>query len=139
MNLPDTDKPRAGILNPAAFAQVATPGYGNISTNALRGPASLHIDAQVARIFPIRERFMLHLHPEALNILNHPDFRGVDATRKRPRQRLQAGFLGRFGELVPGRRQGELPTGPALDYVHQQRRPGQGFTAPKRPETSDPF
>jgi hypothetical protein len=65
-------------LNPAAFAEVTSPGYGNISRNAFRGPAYFDIDAQISRIFPIRERYMLDLRLESFNMLNHPNFSGVD-------------------------------------------------------------
>jgi len=65
-------------LNPAAFAEVTTPGYGNIGRNAFRGPAFFNIDAQISRLFPIHERYVLDLRLESFNMLNHPNFGGVD-------------------------------------------------------------
>ncbi len=73
-------------LNPAAFAQVTAPcgsnlngcpylgTYGNASRNAFRGPKSLQFDAQISRIFPIRESLSTTLRLEAFNVLNHPNF-----------------------------------------------------------------
>ncbi|HVU45633.1 MAG TPA: carboxypeptidase-like regulatory domain-containing protein [Terracidiphilus sp.] len=84
-------------LNPASFAQVTAPcpvdpntkkllpgcqylgTYGNISRNAFRGPKAFDLDAQISRIFPIRERFSLNLRLEAFNALNHPNFGNPDA------------------------------------------------------------
>jgi hypothetical protein len=78
-------------LNPAAFAQVTAscakasngnllPGcqfngtYGDTGRNSFRGPKAFNLDAQVSRIFPIRERLSLDLRLEAFNALNHPNF-----------------------------------------------------------------
>lgn len=78
-------------LNPAAFAQVTAtcpvdsnkkllPGcqyngtYGDTGRNSFRGPKSFSLDAQISRIFPIRERMALDLRLEAFNALNHPNF-----------------------------------------------------------------
>ncbi len=74
-----------GSLNPAAFAQVcpnnATPlncaaygTYGNIGRNSFRGRPSYQFDAQISRIFPIREHLNTTLRLEAFNLLNHPNF-----------------------------------------------------------------
>jgi hypothetical protein len=74
-----------GYLNPAAFAQVCPTGatpltcpaygtYGNISKNSFRGVTNYQFDAQVSRIFPIRESVALRFRLEAFNVLNHPDF-----------------------------------------------------------------
>ncbi|MGA3131412.1 MAG: carboxypeptidase regulatory-like domain-containing protein [Terracidiphilus sp.] len=78
-------------LNPAAFAQVTAPcpvdsknnllpgcqfvgTYGNIGRNSFRGPSALQFDAQISRIFPIRESWTTTLRLEAFNVANHPDF-----------------------------------------------------------------
>lgn len=67
-------------LNPAAFAQVTTPGtYGNIGRNSFRGPRSFSLDAQLSRRFQIDERLSLDLRLEAFNALNHPNFGNPDA------------------------------------------------------------
>jgi hypothetical protein len=67
-------------LNPAAFADVTVPGaYGTVSRNAFRGPKTFDLDAQISRVFPIHERLAMDLRLEAFNVLNHPNFGGVDA------------------------------------------------------------
>jgi len=74
-----------GYLNPAAFTLNTVPGtYGNLTRNALRGLASYQFDAQVSRIFPIRERFHLDLRLEAFNVLNHPNFSSPSASNPAP-------------------------------------------------------
>ena len=88
------------FLNPAAFAPVVapcetTPGsittyvatgcasngqFGNLQRNLLSGPMYFQFDAQVSRIFPIREKVNLDVRLEAFNVLNHPDFSNPNAT-----------------------------------------------------------
>jgi hypothetical protein len=75
-----------GYLNPAAFAQVTAPcgsnlngcsalgTYGDVSKNEFRTPSFFQLDAQISRMFPIRERLSLVLRLEAFNVLNHPCF-----------------------------------------------------------------
>jgi hypothetical protein len=65
-----------GYLNAAAFCSstCVTPGtYGTLGRNAFRGPAAYQLDAQVSRLFPIRERFNATFRLEAFNVLNHPN------------------------------------------------------------------
>jgi hypothetical protein len=62
-------------LNPAAFVLNTVPGtQGNVSRNKFSGPMAFQNDAQLSRIFPIRERYNLDLRLEAFNVLNHPSF-----------------------------------------------------------------
>ena len=75
-------------LNQAAFAQVTAPcgttftaatcpqlgTYGNIGRNSLNGPMLFNMDAQLSRIFPIKEKISLDARIEAFNVLNHPSF-----------------------------------------------------------------
>lgn len=71
-------------LNPAAFTEIcpanvtagcaAAGTYGNISRNKFHGPRFFQLDAQVSRIFPIRENLSTTLRLEAFNALNHPNF-----------------------------------------------------------------
>ncbi|MEP6755205.1 MAG: carboxypeptidase regulatory-like domain-containing protein, partial [Chthonomonadales bacterium] len=72
-------------LNPDAFAQVCPTGatpltcsaygtYGNIRRNSFRGSTAYQFDAQVSRIFPIRDTLAATLRLEAFNVLNHPNF-----------------------------------------------------------------
>ena len=76
-------------LNPAAFSFVcpknnttgcaAAGTYGNISRNEFRAPPYFNMDAQISRIFPIRESLAMDLRLEAFNMLNHPNFGGPQA------------------------------------------------------------
>jgi hypothetical protein len=63
-------------LNPAAFsyANVAPGTYGNLRRNAINGPAYFGNDAQVSRLFPIKEKVTVDARIEAFNFLNHPNF-----------------------------------------------------------------
>ncbi|MDQ2834920.1 MAG: TonB-dependent receptor [Acidobacteriota bacterium] len=62
-------------LNSAAFTLNTVPGtQGNIGRNTFSGPMYFENDAQISRIFPIRERYNLDLRLEAFNVLNHPSF-----------------------------------------------------------------
>ena len=63
------------FLNRAAFAQDTVPGtYGNIGRNSFFGPKLIQFDAEVSRLFPIKERVNLDFRLEAFNVLNHPNF-----------------------------------------------------------------
>ena len=62
-------------LNQNAFVANTIPGtQGNISRNSFSNPTYFQDDAQISRIFPIRERYNLDLRFEAFNVLNHPSF-----------------------------------------------------------------
>jgi outer membrane receptor protein involved in Fe transport len=63
------------LLNPAAFAQPASPSVlGNTGRNEFTGPGLYNTDISVARTFTlprIRERLKITLRADAFNILNH--------------------------------------------------------------------
>jgi Carboxypeptidase regulatory-like domain len=80
-------------INPAAFQQVTAncPGFpttslisaatcpqlgtlGNVGRNSFRGIPAYNLDAQISRLFPIREFMSLDFRIEAFNLLNHPNF-----------------------------------------------------------------
>ena len=76
-------------LNPAAFHQITTDAgcasgttpncpsngkFGNISRNAFRGIPAYNLDAQLSRIFVLRDQLHLDLRLESFNLLNHPNF-----------------------------------------------------------------
>jgi hypothetical protein len=91
----DPGQANRGYLNPAAFAQVTDPctaslppgtvltpvncptygTLGNIRRNSFRGFTNYQFDAQVSRIFPIRESLAATLRLEAFNVMNHPNFK----------------------------------------------------------------
>ncbi len=74
-----------GFLNIAAFSQVCPSGstaltcanygtFGNIGRNTFRGRPSYRFDAQLSRVFPIRESLNAVFRFECFNVLNHPNF-----------------------------------------------------------------
>ena len=73
-----------GYLNPLAICPAANnPGcspavpagtFGTLGRNAFRGRPNYQFDAQISRIFPLRERLNATLRLEAFNVLNHPNF-----------------------------------------------------------------
>jgi hypothetical protein len=68
-------------LDPSAFTQVVASGtYGNVSRNQFFGPKRVQFDAEISRLFPIRERVNLDFRLEAFNVLNHPNFNNPNAT-----------------------------------------------------------
>ncbi|MFZ0911124.1 MAG: TonB-dependent receptor [Candidatus Acidiferrales bacterium] len=52
--------------------------YGNIQRNAFRGPDFVNWDFSVMKDTKLREHLTLQLRAEFFNILNHPNFAGVD-------------------------------------------------------------
>jgi hypothetical protein len=62
-------------LNQNAFTPNTVPGtQGTVSRNSFSNPIYFQNDAQISRIFPIREKVDLTLRFEAYNVLNHPSF-----------------------------------------------------------------
>lgn len=53
---------------------VAAGTFGNIARNAISGPMLFQNDAQISRLFPIKERINIQARLEAFNFLNHPSF-----------------------------------------------------------------
>ena len=58
-------------LSPSAFRQNAPGTFGNAGYNSLRGPRFFNSDANLTRIFKIRERQRVELRFEFFNVLNH--------------------------------------------------------------------
>ncbi len=67
-------------LNASSFTPNAIGTYGNLGRNAFRGPNLLQFDAELSRVFPIRDRLNLQLRLEAFNVLNHPEFAAPTST-----------------------------------------------------------
>jgi hypothetical protein len=59
--------------NPCANP-IASGTFGNLGRNAISGPMLFQNDAQISRLFPIRERVNIQTRLEAFNFLNHPSF-----------------------------------------------------------------
>ena len=52
--------------------------FGNMGRNIARGPAYVDWDFSVIKTFKWRERLSLEARAEFFDILNHPNFAGVD-------------------------------------------------------------
>ena len=57
-------------INPAAFALPPLGTLGNMGKYNVPGPGFWQLDAELSRIFPLRERFSLELRGEAFNLTN---------------------------------------------------------------------
>jgi hypothetical protein len=80
-------------LNQAAFTLNLVPGtQGAIRRNSFRNPIYFQDDAEISRIFPIREKYNIDLRIEAYNVLNHPSF--SSGNNGGP------SFSGNFGEIT---------------------------------------
>ncbi len=73
------------ILIPPAWGQ-----FGTMHRNSIRGPGYANWDVSLGKSFKLSERFNLQLRAELFNILNHPNFAGVDHD-------LSDGYLGTVG------------------------------------------
>ncbi len=61
-------------INPAAFALNPLGTFGNAGYNSLQGPGSFSMDANLTRVFQIREQHRIDLRFEFFNPLNHTTF-----------------------------------------------------------------
>jgi hypothetical protein len=60
-------------ITPPEFGQ-----FGNMGRNVVRGPDFVNLDFSVTKTFTLKERVNMELRGEFFNILNHPNFAGVD-------------------------------------------------------------
>jgi hypothetical protein len=67
-------------FNPAAFAAVTTPTFGNTGRDILRGPGVFNLNASIFRTFAIREWMKLQFRAEAFGVTNTPQFANPSAT-----------------------------------------------------------
>ncbi len=67
-------------FNPAAFAAVTTPTFGNTGRDILRGPGLFNLNGSVFRSFSIREYLKLQFRAEAFGLTNTPQFGNPSAT-----------------------------------------------------------
>jgi len=61
-------------VSPAAFVANAPGTYGNAGYNSLIGPGFFDLDANLTKLFQIRERQRFELRFEFFNLLNHTNF-----------------------------------------------------------------
>lgn len=65
--------------------------FGDMGRNVVRGPGYFDLDFSVGKAFTFGERMKLELRGEFFNVLNHPNFAGVDDD-------LSDGFSGTVGQ-----------------------------------------
>jgi len=71
-------------FNPAAYRDPQPGTFGNVGRNTLSGPGTIGVDLSVFKNFTITERTRLQFRSEFFNLINHPNFRGIDSTYDSP-------------------------------------------------------
>src|SRR5215831_12313211 len=67
-------------FNPAAFTNPIDGHFGNVGRNTLTGPGNITIDFSIFKNFAIRERAKIQFRSEFFNLINHPNFGGLNTT-----------------------------------------------------------
>jgi hypothetical protein len=79
-----TDPPggptRQQWFSPAAFSNPVNGQFGSAGRNILTGPNNVGIDISLFKNIPLRERLHLQFRSEFFNLINHPNFRGLNTT-----------------------------------------------------------
>jgi hypothetical protein len=71
-------------FNTTAFATPAAGTYGNAGRNTIIGPGSWLMSLVLSKNFPIKESMGVEMRAEADNVLNHPNYSGIDTTLNSP-------------------------------------------------------
>jgi hypothetical protein len=77
---PSGGSSRQEWFNPAAFTNPVNGQFGNAGRNILSGPSNVGIDLSLFKNIPLRERLHLQFRSEFFNLINHPNFRGLNTT-----------------------------------------------------------
>jgi hypothetical protein len=77
---PPGGQSRQQWFNPAAFTNPRDGQFGNVGRNTLTGPANITIDFSIFKNFAIRERARIQFRTEFFNLINHPNFGGLNTT-----------------------------------------------------------
>jgi carboxypeptidase family protein len=83
-DVPSGGRIREQWFNPAAFTNPGDGQWGNVGRNVLTGPGLVSVDFSLFKTFPITERWKLQFRSEFFNLINHPNFRGLDTTFDSP-------------------------------------------------------
>ncbi len=71
-------------FNTAAFSIPAAGTYGDSGRNSIIGPGSFLMNLALSKNFPIHEGQGLEARAEAANVLNHPNYSGIDTIVNSP-------------------------------------------------------
>jgi hypothetical protein len=71
-------------FNTACFTLPASGTFGDAGRTIMTAPGLVTLDASVARVFSINERFHLQFRGEAFNTANHPNFQQPSGTQNSP-------------------------------------------------------
>ena len=77
---PPGGKTRQEWFNPAAFSDPVSGQFGNAGRNILTSPSNVSIDMSLFKNIPLGERLHLQFRSEFFNLINHPNFRGLNTT-----------------------------------------------------------
>ncbi len=66
--------PGQKYYDPSSFVAGAANTFGNTGRNIIEGPGRIGSDLNIARIFPIGERFRFEIRADAFNVTNTPAF-----------------------------------------------------------------
>jgi hypothetical protein len=71
-------------FNTAAFTLPPAGQFGNVGRNTIRGPATKVGSLSVNKTFPFADGRSINIRAQASNVLNMPQFRGIDTTVNSP-------------------------------------------------------
>jgi hypothetical protein len=71
-------------FNTAAFTTPAAGTYGNAGRNTIIGPGSWLMSLVMSKSIPLRDSMSLEMRAEADNVLNHPNYSGIDTSLNSP-------------------------------------------------------
>ena len=77
---PPGGQSRQQWFNPAAFSNPSDGQFGNVGRNTLTGPSNVTIDFSIFKNFSLSERARIQFRSEFFNLINHPNFGGLNTT-----------------------------------------------------------
>ena len=77
---PPGGQSRQQWFNPAAFSNPVDGQFGNVGRNTLTGPSNVTIDFSIFKNFSLSERARIQFRSEFFNLINHPNFGGLNTT-----------------------------------------------------------
>ncbi len=78
------DRTTALFFNTAAFTLPMAGTFGNAGRNTIQGPGTLSFDSSIGKTISIKDAQQLELRVQASNVLNYPNFSGIDTVVNSP-------------------------------------------------------